>query len=71
MAHRAGYDWIADAVSARLERVEWSVAELSRRAEVRREKLSAYLNGSRRLASDELARVFDALGLEVRPKRRR
>ncbi len=71
MADRAGFDWIADVVAERLERAGWSVSELARRAEVERPKLSAYLNGSRRLGSDEVSRVLDALALEIRPKRAR
>lgn len=59
------------AIRQQIDRMGLSIAATAREAEVGRSELSLFLNERRGLRLDKLARVLNALGIEIKPRRAR
>lgn len=57
---------VRDAITAR----EWSIAEAARQSGMTAAQLSDYLSRKKQLRGDTLERLFDVLGLRVKPQRK-
>ena len=62
---------LRETVQAELDRKGWTPYRLAIEAKVGQQVIHRWLTGKTHLRSDNLERVLDALGLEVRPKRGR
>lgn len=59
------------AIAAEMKRQGVSQMELERRAGVLQHRISDYLRGVQDVRAETLQRLADALGMELRPKRKR